>query len=213
MKLLLTSAGISNKTIATSLEKLVGKSPQNTKVAVINTAAMVQDGEKNWYINQYIDLKRFGYSWIDIVDISNPLVDWKARLQEVDIIYVGGGNTFYLLDQMRKQSFDTWAEEFLEDKVYVGVSAGTICVTPSIAVANIEPPDDNIVGITDLTGLGWVEYEISPHTPESLTYESNELYAQTTQNTVYALDDKSAIEVNGHEVSLISEGDIVIYNG
>lgn len=133
-------------------------------------------------------------------------MDWKKRLAEVDIILVSGGNTFYLLDQMRKSGFDIWLKENINTKVYVGISAGTIIITPSIAIASIDGGDVNLPGLTDLTGVGLVDFEISPHAPEHVSHASNEEYKKTSKNPLYQIDDQTAIKVVDGAIEVISEG-------
>lgn len=211
MKLLLTSAGVTKRSIADALIKLVGKSPSETKVAFIPIAANVEEGNKDWYINQFLNFWRFGYSWIDVVDPSAADVDWKARLADVDVIFVSGGNTFHLLNQYRKTGFDKWLNENLSSKVYVGVSAGTIVAAPTIDVAAMPPGDRNIVGIKDLTGLAWVDFEVEPHCDKD-RFAVVEEYAKKRDHPVYAIDDQSAVVVDGDKTEVVSEGTWQKYN-
>jgi dipeptidase E len=117
VKLLLTSGGVRNSAIAKALREMVGKPASETAIAFIPTAANVEPGSKDWYVNQFLMLWRFGYSNIDIVDPSAANVsDWQERLAASDVIFVSGGNTFHLLEQARATGLDTWLKENLEDK-------------------------------------------------------------------------------------------------
>lgn len=211
MKLLLSSAGLTNQSIASALVDLVEKKPENTKIGFITTAANVEGGNKAWYISQLNNLLKYGFNWIDVVDISAPAVDWKARLAPVDVIVVSGGNTFHLLDQMRIVGFAEWFKSVANQKVYVGISAGTIVMTPSIAVAGVDNGDVNLPGITDLTGLGFVDFEISPHTPEYVSHDGNKKYVQNSKVVLYGLDDQSAIKITDGVMEVVSEGEWVKY--
>jgi len=70
MKLLLTSSGITNDSIANALFELVGKKPEQTKVVFIPTASNVEVGDKGWLINDLVNLQKRGFAEIDIVDVS-----------------------------------------------------------------------------------------------------------------------------------------------
>lgn len=210
MKLLLTSAGLGHKVIGTTLVNLVGKPASETKVGFIPTAANVEPRKKDWLINELLQLWRYGFNWIDIVDPSAAGVDWRARLAEVDVLYFSGGNTFHLLDQVRKTGFDVWLKDNLDCKVYVGGSASTILMTPSINVAAIEPGDENLPGLTDLTGLGYVPFEIEPHC-DAARFKVVEEYRKTRPNSIYAIDDATAIQVVDGEVTVISGGSWKLY--
>jgi dipeptidase E len=135
MKLLLTSAGFGHKAIGAALVDLVGKPASETKVGFIPTAANVEPRKKDWLINELLQLWRQGYSWIDVIDFSAPGVDWKARLAEVDVVYLAGGDPYHLLDQMHKTGFDAWLTDALKTKIYVGGSASAMAVTPTIELA------------------------------------------------------------------------------
>ncbi len=205
MKLLLTSSGLSKRQIGEALQQMVGKAPSDCKVGFIPTAANVEPYNKDWLISQFGQLQRYGFYNIDIIDISADGVDWRTRLEEVDILWLSGGNTFHLLDQVRKTGFDEWLKENIDKKVYVGGSASSILMTPTIAVAGLESGDENIPGLTDLTGLGYVDFEIEPHC-DQVRFEAIAAYAKTTENSVYALDDLSAIKVIDDNVEVISGG-------
>lgn len=206
MRLLLTSAGIVNDSIAKSLLKLADKPAAELKVAFIPTAANVEDGNKvDWLFRQYENLRRIGIEWIDMIDFADTGADWRSRLDVCDVLYLTGGNTFYLLDQIRKQKFDDYLSKTLADKVYVGSSASSITMTPSIDVAAIPPGDLNLSGLTDLTGLGYVDFEIEPHCDEA-RFGVIETYAKEHGKKLYAIDDQTAIEITGKDVAVISEG-------
>ena len=211
MKLLLTSSGITKRTIAEGLGALVGKPAGQTKVGFIPTAVNVEEGNKDWYVNQFLNMWRFGYNMIDVVDPSAAEVDWRSRLADVDVILVSGGNTFHLLDQFRKTGFGDWLNENLDKKVYVGISAGTIVATPTIEIASKPPGDRNLPGLSDLTGMNWVDCEIEPHC-DVARFVIVEEYAKGRKNPVFAIDDQSAVMVNGSDVQVLSEGSWKVFN-
>jgi len=190
---------------------MVDKPASETKVAFIPTAANVEGGNRHWLIRQLLDLWQYGFSWIDIVDPSADGVDWQTRLADVDVLYVTGGNTFHLLDQVRKTGFDKWLHENIEKKVYVGGSASTILMTPTIAVAGLEPGDENLPGLANLTGLHYVDFEIEPHC-DATRLEAIKAYAATTENPVYAIDDATAIQVVDKRVTVVSAGSWKLYD-
>lgn len=212
MKLLLTSSGLSNRHIAQALAELVDKPASMCKVGFVPIAINAESGSKDWVINQLLSFWRYGYGWIDIIDPSANDSGWEQRLAVVDIVYLSGGNTFHLLNQVRKTGFDSWLEEHKNNKVYVGSSASTILVTPTIAIAGVEPGDPNLPNLTDLTGLSWVDYEISPHVPNEVPYESTETYAKSTKNILYALDDDMAIKVEGSTHTPVGNGIWKVFN-
>ncbi len=210
MKLLLTSAGLIHKAIGAALIELVGKPASETKVGFVPTAANVQPRKKDWLMNELYQLQRYGYSWIDIVDISADGVDWRARLAEVDVVYMAGGETTHLLDQARKTGFDVWLKDALATKIFVGGSASAVFVAPTVEVATELFADENVPK-TDLAGLNFVDFEIVPHCDLAM-FASAEAYAKTAKHPIYAIDDLSAIQVVDGQVTVISKGSWKFYD-
>ena len=96
MKLLLTSGGITNDELAGELAWLVGKPFDELKIAFIPTAAFSEPGDKGWLINDLHRLHERGAK-VDIVDVAQlPANEMQSRLEWSDVVFVGGGNTFYL---------------------------------------------------------------------------------------------------------------------
>lgn len=206
MKLLLTSGGIANQPIADELIRLTGKPAEETKVAFVPTAAFVEAGEKSWFVGQFTSLAKFGFGQVDIVEPSLPHTEWRQRLADSDVIFVSGGNTYFLLDQSRQNGFAKWLQSELGERVYVGSSAGSILVTPTIATAT--NGSQNIVGIEDVSGVGLVDFEFLPHVPDSISLSAAEAYASNATRDFYALDDQSALSVEDGEVKIVGTGQV-----
>ncbi len=97
MKLLLTSGGITNKSIANALFELVDKKPENTSLVFIPTASNVERGDKNWLINDLINLKNLNLKEIEIADISATEEKiWRPKLEQADVLFFEGGNAYCL---------------------------------------------------------------------------------------------------------------------
>lgn len=204
MKLLLTSAGVSTPSIRKALDDLNENTPANSKVGFIPTPALVEPGNKDWFINQCNQLQDTGYQWIDYVDISSDYVDWKIRLEECDIIYLSGGSTFFFLQQIRKSKFDEWVHENLENKVFVGASAGSIVMTPTIELVSFEDFDDNsIVGIDDLSALNLVDFEVYVHSNHPGQLDIAKRYEKKCKNNLYILEDTQAIKVMDKSIEVV----------
>lgn len=158
-KLLLTSTGLSSENIAKKFRSFF-TNPGSHAVAIVTTAA---EGKEQ---NKYSQLakkqfKEMGFIKIDFVDLeAEPTKDFSSY----GVIYVCGGNTFKLLKFAREANFKTSIENLLnQGGVYVGVSAGSIIVSPSINIANEVEPDPNDIGLEDLTGFNITDFIILPH--------------------------------------------------
>src|SRR5579864_3566477 len=136
MKLLLTSNGLSNPSIANALEDLVGKPRKQTKIAFIPNAGFPVDDFKNesreWLVNDIYRIKEF-CGFIDIVSLVDlTKEEILERLEYADVIFVGGGNAFYLSYCMEMVGLFDQLPKLLEARVYAGISAGSMIATASL---------------------------------------------------------------------------------
>ncbi|MFA6249944.1 MAG: peptidase E [Candidatus Shapirobacteria bacterium] len=218
MKLLLTSAGIANPSLVSALLKLVGKPFKQAGLVFIPTASNVEEGDKGWLIDDLVNLKQLDFASVDIVDISAlPKEIWLPRIKEADVLVFSGGNTFHLMSWLRKSGLDIMLPELLKNKVYVGISAGSMVVSKSIFLTSDKPIfDENRLGVTDDTGLGLVDFYIRPHFNSPYFPKAKEEAiveaAKKVSEPIFALDDNSAVLVNENKAEIVSEGEWKKFN-
>lgn len=207
MKLLLTSAGLYNETLRKTFLNLLNKNPKEVKLAFISTASNMEKNKS--YVEEDLEnLKKTGIEKIEDVDISKmgDKKRWLVILREADIIWVEGGNTFYLLYWFKKSSLDKEFKNILENKLYVGVSAGSILPGPSIEAAGWEPGGDkNIINLQDLAGLNLVSFAVIPHFEESQRKRLKQ-HIKSVSYPIYVLDNNMAVIVDEEKISLVGEG-------
>lgn len=212
MKLLLTSAGITNKSLSDALLELTGKPFSELNVAFIPTAANVEKGDKFWVIDDLVSLKNLGFKQIDIVDISAlPKDVWLPRLEESDVIYVEGENNFHLMRWIEKSGLGEALPELLKTRVYIGVSAGSMVMCPNNDLSMSERLWSEEVGEYDKDeALGYVDFLIRPHLNSSyfpnVNLENFEKISKEIPETFYAIDDQTAIKIINGEMKIVSEG-------
>ena len=219
MKLLLTSAGIKNKTIAKALLDLVGKPAEEINIAFIPTAMNPTGSDKTWFIDNLYELKQQKYKKIDIVDISAlPKWNWQSRLEAADVIFVSGGTSPHLMYWIEKSGLKELLPELLKTRLWVGISAGSIIMSPTLALSNPEktPWYKEKFGYEAKAGLGFIDFYIRPHlnaenSAHSST-ESLEKIAKEIPKTIYGIDDQMAIKVVDGKVEVIGEGDYLVFN-
>ncbi len=213
-RLLLTSQGIQPELEDVFLGQL-GESPEKKKVSFITTAAR---GEEEYYPKWMEIYKKqlegCGIKNIEEFDLTNKTPhDTRLALSDKDIIFVNGGNTFYLLHWARKSGFDKLLPELLEEgKFYVGVSAGSYIVCPTIEAATWKRQDRNMIGLKDLTGLNLVPFLISAHFEEKYR-PTIEKAAKTTSYPIVALYDTQAVLVGNSTCKVVGKGKREFFNG
>lgn len=186
--------------------KILPKPPIQINLAYIITASKPEINldylEKDR--QKMIDL---GFQVEDIDIEGKNEKEVKDLLKDKDVVYVQGGNTFYLLKHVRKSGFDKVVKE-LTDKgvVYIGVSAGSILAGPTIETAGWKNQDRNIVGLEDLTALNFVPFLIFVH--YELAHRSLlEKEIPRSKYPVRILTDKQAFLVKGNEIELVGHGE------
>ena len=219
MKLLLTSGGITNQSMVNELLALVGKPAEELSIAFIPTAANVEEDDKSWLINDLVNFKNLKPKMLDIVDISAVSKDiWQPRLEAADVLVFGGGNTFHLMQHTRTSGLAELLPELLKTRVYVGISAGSMIAAPSLL-----PPGTQLLYYPDEVGeyheekgLGFVDFYVRPHlnAPHfpKVRDENLQQLAKQVPETIYAIDDETAISVVDRKVKVITEGEYKIYN-
>jgi len=211
-RLLLTSQGIQPELEDVFLICL-HKTPDRNRVSFITTAAYGEEEDPKWldiYKKQLQDCSIRTIEEFDLKDKTQKEV--SEELFDKDIIFVNGGNTFYLLYWIRKSGFDKLLPNLLEEgKLYVGVSAGSYIVCPTIETATWEHADRNKIGLRDLTGLNLVPFLITAHFEEK--YRSViEKTAKTTKYPIVALYDTQAVLVEDTIYKVVGKGRKEFFN-
>lgn len=209
MKLFLTSAGLSNPSISNALEDLLEKPAKGVRLAFIPTAANVEPGDKSWMIDDLNNFRKAGFE-VDIVDISAVSKDiWLSRLQEAEVLFLGGGNTFHLMHWVKQSGLQKELPTLLKTRIYAGISAGSCIAGPTIY-----NPAQNLFGekyeLEIKEGLGLVNFQFIPHlnSPyfDKIREENLREASKDLTEPVYALDDNSALKIIDGNVEVISEG-------
>ncbi len=231
MKLLLTSNGLSNDSIKNALEELVGKPRKETRISFVPTAGLAQSDKpeesKSWLADDIYRIKEF-CNVIDIVSLADlPTEDVIKRLEMTDVIFVGGGNAFYLSYWFEQHGLFEKLPELLESRVYAGISSGSMITTASIRTASqaVNDPDLFYEELYDLLGpkgksagrsAQWVPFVIRPHYMSKSFPKVQGDYLEKIHEDVgvplYAIDDMTALKVVDGQVKVISEGQWKLYD-
>lgn len=207
-KLLLTSAGLTNASLVQALERLTSKPLHECRSVFIPTAANAEVGNKDWLIENYNQCRNCDFAELDIVDIAAlSKEESMARISTADVLFVGGGNTLYLYKHIVQSGLSDAVQNFTQ-KVWVGISAGSMVCTPILrsihSTLYYEKEND------DVPALNLVPFYILPHyNSEYFTDvcdERLEAHFSTNTDTTYVLDDESGILVDGRIIEVISEG-------
>ncbi len=178
--IILTSSGFSNPRIMDRVKGYFDGDTHKKKVAIVTTAS--EDKERNEFaVLAKFQFKEAGFGETAFFDIEKQDPE---DLREFDVIYVNGGNTYYLLRWTKKSGFDYVLGKFVGNGgLYIGVSAGSIIAGPSIKVLDYTKGDPNGIGLTDLSAMGFISKAIVPH------------YEMHDEKAVVAYEKESGVEV------------------
>ncbi|MGO4594276.1 Type 1 glutamine amidotransferase-like domain-containing protein [Leifsonia sp. 2TAF2] len=216
MKLLLTSGGVTNSSIRDALIRLLGKPISESRALFIPTAQWGQPActpETVWAstADRWPDqpgLPGMGWQSVGVLELtalpSIPEDRWVPWVRDADVLLVDGGEAVYLAHWLRQSGLADLLPS-LPDLVWVGVSAGSMVMTPRIGRAFVDWQPDG----TDET-LGVVDFSIFPHLDypgwTQNTLEAAHRWAAQLPGPAYAIDEQTAISVRDGDVEVISEG-------
>ena len=215
MKLLLTSGGVTNPSIHSALVRLLGKPIAQCHALCVPTAQwghpMCGPTSVRGFIaaepkpdRQY--LSGLGWASLGVLELTAlPTIGverWLPWIREAEVLLVDGGDATYLCHWMRESGLADLLPS-LPDTVWVGVSAGSMVMTPRIGDYFVEwpsAPDDRTLGVVD--------FSIFPHLDAfpSNTLAEAQRWAREIDGPAYAIDDQTAIKVADGTLEVVSEG-------
>jgi dipeptidase E len=216
MKYLLTSGGVRNPSIHNALLELLGKPIAECNALCIPTAIYAHPYGTPGLAWEFMSgqptpsyMCELGWKSMGVLELTAlPSIDkerWVSWVRETDVLLVNGGDALYLAYWMRESGLADLLPS-LGDMVWVGLSAGSMVMTPRIG--------EEFVGWKSPTGsdetLGVVDFSIFPHLdyptfPEN-TMSHAEKWAANLSVPGYAIDDETAIKVVDGAVEVVSEG-------
>ncbi len=180
MRLLLTSAGIKNASIHSALVDLLGKPIAECNALCIPTAMYghpsLGPGERVWRFisgQSTEPMCELGWKSLGVLELTAlPSIDednWVPAVRETDVLLVAGGDALYLSHWMRQSGLADLMPS-LTETVYVGLSAGSMVMSPRIGADFVgwKPPaggDDSTLGVVDFSIFPHVDHELMPETP------------------------------------------------
>ena len=227
MKLLLTSGGVKNTSIHNALVDLLGKPIFESSALFIPTGVYPFPGGARmaWRAicgRSPSPLCELGWKSLGVLELTAlPTIreeNWVPLVREADALLVGGGDVLYLIHWMRQSGLANLLPS-LSESVYVGVSAGSIVVTPYNCDAEFDlkfvPPGSDMARGAD-RALGLVDFTLYPHLDHpdmpDTALANIEKWASGIPVPTYAIDDETAIKVAGGNVEVVSEGHWTLFS-
>lgn len=213
MRFLLTSGGITNTRIKNAFLELLGKKIEDSTALCI-TSASYTFGRGPYMAHDFLTgrngapMCNLGFQNIGVLEvtalphISDQIL--QEQLKDVDAILVNGGDPLFLYHFFRQSKL---MSHILEKNIlYVGLSAGSMILTPDIGREFIGWNHEKLTSNT----FGIVDFSIFPHLfcPElpDNHLENAKKWSEKLIHPCYAIDDETAFLVTDTRFEIISEG-------
>jgi len=186
------------------VKKFLDKNTESKKILFIPTATNVDEYKKYIHLTQKA-FEDFGYEVenFDVSIFSEEIA--KEKLSEAKTVFISGGNTFYLLQELKRKNLIPYLKERIENGLlYIGESAGSVIAAPDIEYASIVDDKTLATELDDYTGLNLIDFYIVPHFEE-------EPFVESSRNTVELYKDKLDLKlINNKEAILVENNNFTI---
>ena len=184
--------------------QFVGDDLKGKKLAFIPTASLFE--EYTDYVDEAKEaFENLGLN-IEVLDVSSAPKDLIERtLQRCDLIYISGGNTFYLLQELEKSGAKTIIlEQVKGGKPYIGESAGSVIMAPNISYVKDVDDEKAAPQLKSFEGLGLVDFYPLPHY-KSFPFEevTEKMLVKYVKLRLKPITNQQALFVNGNQTTLI----------
>ncbi len=191
------------------IREMLTNDPKNLSVIFITTASKGQQGDLSWLEADVAGFVNMGFN-VTRYDIDGKTeAQMREDFKDAQVICVGGGNTYFLLDRVRASSFDKVIMELLEKGViYVGSSAGSVLAGPTIETARGADDDTVVLDLKDFTGLGLIDVAIIPHYDEEKYADvfKKRISSWKEPHKILFLNNDQALVVRGETLKVVSCG-------
>lgn len=168
-------------------------------ILFIPTASHVEP-RRDYVYRAWSYFESLGYKVKDLEVSEISSEEAKRQIEDAEILYVAGGNTFYLLQELQKKDLlDIIRKKVEKGMVYVGESAGSILASSDIDYVHKIDPKDQAPELLDTKGLGLMDFYVIPHyldRPfEEVTQATYEMYKDELE--LVLIDNKQSIIADG----------------
>nr|WP_301287600.1 Type 1 glutamine amidotransferase-like domain-containing protein [Bacillus sp. 1735sda2] len=145
------------------LSDFTGESLKGKRVTFFPTASAVEE------VTHYVEAAKEAFHQLgmqlETVQIAEQSTEEITKMiKQNDVMYVSGGNTFYLLQELRKHGLDdVLKEEINKGKLYIGESAGSIIMAPSIEYISLMDEQQKAPELSSYQGFNEVSRYPVPH--------------------------------------------------
>lgn len=150
---------------------------KGSRVGFIPTASEVEN-DRSYMLQNKKSLQKMGFEIVNIEISTEEKTEIVEKLNNIDALYIAGGNCFYLLQQIKMKNILQELIDFANEKIYIGASAGSCIACPSIGYVHNLDDKSAAPLLTDYNSLNLINAYILPH------YNSSEDYNALVDKTI-----------------------------
>jgi dipeptidase E len=191
--------------VASLLPDFVGEDLTGRKVVFIPTAALYE--EEAFYVDTDREaLQKLGLIVEDLEVSSASCEAVEKSITNADYIFVGGGNTFFLLQELRRKGADKLIAQHIEKgKLYIGTSAGSLLLQKGIVADGVEnlelAPDLN----GDFSALSIIDFYLYVHYGHNYFGNDDQLISTYYDKLDFKrISDKQVVTVDGEKIEIVT---------
>ena len=188
--------------VAHRLPAFIGDKLAGKVVTFIPTANVPQDYD-GYVVSARAAFEALGLI-IDELEVSTASAsDIQSKLTQNDYIYVSGGNSFFLLQELKRTGADQLIiDQVNQGKLYIGESAGSIITSPDIAYISAMDSTKKAPELTSTQGLHLVDFYTLPHA-------TNEPFEDDAQEIIAAYGEKIKLNPISNDQVILVLGDSI----
>lgn len=184
---------------------------QGLKLVFINTPAEGEDGDKQWLENDRSALVKAGFTVSDYTITGKTSEEVKNHLASFDVIFISGGNTFYVLEKIQQSGCAQVIRDYVEQgKIYIGSSAGSVLAGPDIYPSYYVDAIEKAPNLKGYSGLGLIDVVVLPHWGndhfKELYLNKRLEHAYTSDYKIILLTDNQYVQVEGERYEIVDVG-------
>jgi dipeptidase E len=232
MRMLLTSSGVQNETVKAAMLELLDKPVSESRTVVLLDAMLPFPGDKTNMLEHVQGYRALGWAECDILTLlSGPASGIEARLRAADVILAYGGTNHWLAHSWTVTGLAPVLRELLDEKVYIGWSAGSMIFSRLHAAAVEALDDQDELDMLQLDTVGpvlplfdwfFMAHLNAPYFPQ-WTDDFAKQTAARLGGPLWFLDDNSALLIrdldaepevisDGHWLHLAGDGTVIASN-
>lgn len=210
MKHLFLTSSIAIPGVGESIRTRIGHDrPLNTVFVSTPVEGESDKSDLTWVEDEKVELKKNNFDIFDYTITGKNLSQIKSDLKDIEVLYISGGNNFYLKEKSNESEFETFVKEFVDSgKVFIGSSCGSQIMGKDMSSILSMSDLDTLAHPADTQGFGLVDFMIIPHWGSEESRENRlsnisfeQMYGSTSP--LIGLNNYEYVEVLGDQYRIV----------